>query len=154
MRCVFVTRRDRDQENHDSLPVPIQFLVMGCFILAVLVHPNLDRRPMFDTLWTTGCYLETFAMLPQLWMLSKIGGEVDALTSHFVVLSTLSRVFSLIFWYRGFAELAPRNGGVNFPGCGVMGAHVAQLLLSCDFVFLYLKNFGHSKMVLPNSYDV
>merc|ERR1719183_3151057 len=153
MRCVFVTHRATSQENHDSLPLSVQNLVMGCFILAVVIHPNLDRRPLFDILWTTGCYLETLSMLPQLWMLSKIGGEVEALPSHFVVLSALSRVFSLIFWYRGFAELRPPNGGFNYPGYGVMGAHVAQLLLSCDFVFLYLKSFSHKKMALP-SWDV
>jgi len=153
MRCVFVTHRATYQEQHDSLPVKLQNLVIGCFILAVVVHPHLDRRELFDILWTTGCYLETLSMLPQLWMLSKIG-EVEALTSHFVVLSALSRVCSLIFWYRGFAELAPPAGGVNFPGVGVVGAHVMQLLLSCDFVFLYLRNFRRTRMALPTSWNV
>merc|ERR1719198_399017 len=45
MRCVFVTRRANDADNHDSMPVNLQNLVMGCFILAVVVHPNLDRKP-------------------------------------------------------------------------------------------------------------
>jgi len=154
MRCVFVTHRTSCQEQHDSLPFSVQNMVMWCFILAVVAHPNLDRHPLFDILWTTGCYLETLAMLPQLWMLSKIGGEVEALTSHFVVLSALSRVCSLIFWYRGFAELQPPHGGFNFPGWGVMGAHVVQLLLSCDFVLLYVKSFRHAKMALPSSWNV
>jgi len=153
MRCTFVTHRATYQEQHDSFPLTLQNMLMGCFILAVMIHPNLDRWTFFDIMWTTGCYLETLSMLPQLWMLSKIG-EVEALASHFVVLSVLSRVCSLIFWYRGFAELAPAHGGFNFSGWGVMGAHVAQLLLSCDFVFLYLKSFNMSKMVLPSSYDV
>merc|ERR1719327_616199 len=153
MRCVFVTHRATYQEQHDSLPVKLQHLVLGCFIFAVVVHPHLDRRELFDILWTTGCYLETLAMLPQLWMLSMIG-EVEALTSHFVVLSALARVCSLIFWYRGFAELRPAHGGFNFPGWGIMGAHVMQLLLSCDFVFLYLRNYGRSRMALPTSWNV
>merc|ERR1719214_547271 len=153
MRCVFVTHRATYQEQHASLPVKIQNLLIGCFILAVVVHPHLDRRELFAPLWTTGCYLETLSMLPQLWMLAKIG-EVEALTSHFVVLSALSRVSSLIFWYRGFAELRPTHGGFNFPGWGIMLAHVMQLLLSCDFVFLYLRNYGRSKMTLPTSWDV
>jgi len=153
MRCVFVTHRASYQEQHDSFPLGIQHVVMGCFILAVVIHPNLDRWTFFDIMWTTGCYLETLSMLPQLWMLSKIG-EVEALASHFVVLSVLARVCSLIFWYRGFAELRPAHGGFNFSGWGVMGAHVAQLLLSCDFVFLYLKNFSRSNMTLPSSWDV
>eukprot|EP00746_Dinoflagellata_sp_MGD_P156561 gnl/MRDRNA2_/MRDRNA2_85875_c0_seq5.p1 gnl/MRDRNA2_/MRDRNA2_85875_c0~~gnl/MRDRNA2_/MRDRNA2_85875_c0_seq5.p1 ORF type:complete len:280 (+),score=37.30 gnl/MRDRNA2_/MRDRNA2_85875_c0_seq5:103-942(+) len=153
MRCCFVTHRATYQEQHDSFPLSYQNMVMGCFILAVMIHPNLDRWTFFDIMWTTGCYLETLSMLPQLWMLSKIG-EVEALASHFVVLSVLARVCSLIFWYRGFAELRPVHGGFNFPGWGVMGAHVAQLLLSCDFVFLYLKSVGRSKMTLPSSWDV
>merc|ERR1719265_61542 len=151
MRCTFVTHRSTYQEQHDSFPISMQHLIMGCFILAVVIHPNLDRWTFFDIMWTTGCYLETLSMLPKLWMLSKIG-EVEALASHFVVLSVLARVCSLIFWYRGFAELRPAHGGFNFPGWGVMGAHVAQLLLSCDFVFLYLKSVGRSKMTLPSSW--
>lgn len=154
MRCALVTHRTSAQEQHDSFPFNLQNLLMGCFILAVVVHPNLDRRTLFDILWTTGCYLETLAMLPQLWMISKIGGEVEALTSHFVVLSALSRVCSLIFWYRGFAELRPADGGFNFPGYAVMGAHIAQLLLSCDFVFLYLKSFHRARTALPTSWNV
>merc|ERR1719333_311975 len=77
MHCVFVSHRTSYQESQDSFPVSIQSAVMGCFILAVAIHPNLDRWPLFDILWTTGCYLETLSMLPQLWMLSKIG-EVEA----------------------------------------------------------------------------
>merc|ERR1719230_2367946 len=115
MRCTFVTHRATYQEQHDSFPLTVQNMVMGCFILAVIIHPNLDRWTFFDIMWTTGCYLETLSMLPQLWMLSKIG-EVDALASHFVVLSVLARVCSLIFWYRGFAELRPAHGGFNFSG--------------------------------------
>merc|ERR1719486_1833628 len=145
MRCVFVTHRATYQEQQDSMPVKLQHLVLGCFIFAVVVHPHLDRRELFDILWTTGCYLETLAMLPQLWMLSKIG-EVESLTSYFVVLSFLSRVCSLLFWYTGFKEMAPPNGGINFPGAGVVGAHIVQLLLSADFVFLYLRNLRKSHL--------
>merc|ERR1719443_877498 len=76
MRCTFVTNRSTYQEQHDSFPITIQQMVMGCFVLAVVIHPNLDRWTFFDITWTTGCYLETISMLPQLWMLSKIG-EVD-----------------------------------------------------------------------------
>merc|ERR1719379_1611038 len=79
MHCILVSHRTTHQETQDSFPLSIQSAVMGCFILAVIVHPNLNRWPLFDILWTTGCYLETLAMLPQLWMLSKIG-EVEALT--------------------------------------------------------------------------
>jgi len=154
MRCVFVTHRMSNQEETDSFPVTVQSMLMGCFILAVVVHPNLDRFPLFDILWTTGCYLETLSMIPQLWMLSKMGNDVDALTSHSVVLSALSRVFSLIFWYRGFAELRPADGGFNFAGWGVMGAHIVQLLLSCDFVFLYVRSLSKSRMALPTSWNV
>merc|ERR1719333_82202 len=51
MHCVFVSHRTSYQESQDSFPLKIQSAVMGCFILAVAVHP-------------------------QLWMVSKIG-EVE-----------------------------------------------------------------------------
>merc|ERR1719146_402624 len=53
MRCTFVTHRATYQEQHDSFPLTLQHMVMGCFILAVMIHPNLDRWTFFDIMWTT-----------------------------------------------------------------------------------------------------
>ena len=44
------------------------------------------------------------AMLPQLWMLSRIGGEVQGMTAHFVLAIMVSRICQTAFWSPGAAS--------------------------------------------------
>merc|ERR1719161_68691 len=143
LRSVFVVHRGTYQQKHDSLPVSLGSIVMTCVFVAVAIHPNLDRIPTFDIFWTTSCYLEAFAMLPQLYMFLHKGVEMEPLTGHFVVLSTLSRACSLAFWYRGFSDLGGAMGGFNMQGWMVMGSHIVQLLFSVNALVLcsYLRTY-------------
>merc|ERR1719387_1262878 len=70
----------------------------------------------------------------------RFGSEAEALTSHFIALTTLSRVFSLYFWYNVFEGYFYFR--FYFPGGAIIGAHVLQLILACDFLFLYARSFG------------
>merc|ERR1719265_182310 len=79
-------------------------------------------------------------MCPQLWMLVMKGGEIEALTSNFVALMFLSKCLSFSFWFTGYPELAPKDGGFNKVGCLILSAHTAQMLLSADFMYHY---FAH-----------
>jgi hypothetical protein len=106
---------------------------------AILVHPDLNDALFWDSIWTSALYVDVVAMVPQLWMLSKIGGEVEGLTGHYVALVGLSRIANLIFWYYGYTELAPLDGSVNIPGLAVLMAHVLQSLLMCDFLYYYVR---------------
>ena len=44
------------------------------------------RSFVFDSIWMTAHTLETFALLPQLYMISKGSGNVETYTAHFVAL--------------------------------------------------------------------
>lgn len=151
--CVYKTHYATYQEESDSFDIKIAGVV--CFVLAVLVHPDLNARPLFDTLWTTSLYIDVVAMLPQLWMMTKIGGEMDALNCHFVGATALSRVVNLLFWFHGFVELAPLDGSFNLAGWVIIFAHVVQVLLLLDFLVLYvkacMKSVSNLKMQLPVS---
>lgn len=127
------------QDDQDSMP-GLLYVALACGCLAVFFHANLNHHKTFDQIWAWACYLETAAMLPQLWMMSKAGGEVEALTSHFIALTTLARIFSLWFWYLAFEDGIGLFG--NYSEMVVIGAHLLQLLLACDFLILYLKSFG------------
>merc|ERR1719473_2114106 len=135
--CVFKSHRQTYQEEQDTFQV--QAIALGCFVLAVLVHPDLNNRPVFDTIWTTALYIDVIAMVPQLWMMSKTRGDVEALNCHFVGATALSRCVNLIFWFYGFEELAPLDGSFNLAGWVIIAAHVVQTLLLCDFLFIYVK---------------
>jgi len=153
--CVFKSHRSMYQEEHDTFNV--ELMALGCFVLAVLVHPDLNNRPVFDTLWTTALYIDVVAMMPQLKLMTKIRGEVEALTSHYVGATALSRLVSLIFWYHGFVELAPLDGSFNLAGWAIIAAHVLQVLLLGDFLYYYIRAWvstGSARFELPTYVDV
>ena len=119
--------------------------MMFCSAMAVLVHPDLNDRPLFDTLWTASLYIDSVAMLPQLWMIVRAGGA-QVLTSHYVAAMALSRTLNFVFWYNGYPELAvleDEDSGVgtgsNLAGYAVVFAHVVQLALMADFLWRYMR---------------
>jgi hypothetical protein len=126
----------------------IQRLIPGCIVFAVFIHGNLNANFLFDTLWTLSMNMDTIALLPQLWMLSKLG-EVEVMTSHFVFALILSRTCSFAFWYYGYKELG-RGRGPNLAGYQLLAAHALQLLLSLDFAYYYIvARIKGRRMVLP-----
>merc|ERR1712232_396392 len=76
-------------------------MVATCLLLAAVFHCNLADRPVFDTLWMTGCFVGTIAVVPQLFLICTTGGRVHSLTSHYVVALALSRVLSGILMWIG-----------------------------------------------------
>lgn len=133
-----VTFMGATQDDHDCMP-GLPYVALTCVLLGVVIHPNLNHDHIFDSVWASACYLETVAMLPQLWMMSKAGGEVESLTSHFVALMALARICSLAFWYLAFEDGIGMHG--NPSEMAIIGAHLIQLVLSCDFLVLYVQSF-------------
>jgi len=127
------------QEEQDTMP-GLQWMVLGCVVFAVFFHADLNHDLVFDFIWACGCYLETVSMLPQLWMMARAGGEVEALTSHFIALTTAARFFSLYFWYLAFEDGIGLFG--NYSEMMIIAAHILQLVLACDFLIMYVKSFG------------
>jgi len=135
------------QAEQDTLSLAIPVVVAA--VLAVVVHPDLNNFFPADVSWTFALYLETFSMLPQLFMMTKIGGEVEALTSHYVASVAASKFFTFIFWLFSFKELAPRNG-VNYAGWAVMIAYLGQLLMFADFFYHYVLSIRRGKsLIIP-----
>jgi len=127
------------QEEQDTMP-GLPWIVLGCVVFALFFHADLNHDPVFDFIWACGCYLETVSMLPQLWMMARAGGEVEALTSHFIALTTVARFFSMSFWYLAFEDGIGLYG--NYSEMMIIAAHILQLVLACDFLAMYVKSFG------------
>jgi len=111
--------------NHDSFRA--EFLVVPVGGLAVLVNHELS---VFEVLWTFSIYLESLAILPQLFMISKTG-EAESITSHYLFALGSYRalyLFNWIFRYHteGFFDLI-----AIVAGC-------VQTILYCDFFYLYI----------------
>ena len=120
-----------------------------CVGAALLIHGDLNDCFIFDTLYYISVNVETLALMPQLWMFTKGDGQVDGMTSHFVVMQTLGRICSLVFWWYGMTEIGEFTT-YNVAGIYLVGALFVQVLQSLDFLYYYMKaRLTGAKMVLP-----
>jgi len=123
--------------NHDTFRA--EFLIVPVGGLAFLV--NHDFSPL-EILWTFSIYLESVAILPQLFMISKTG-EAETITTHYLFALGLYRGLYLFNWvYRYHAE--------GFFDLIAIVAGVVQTILYCDFFYLYVtKVLKGKKLSLP-----
>lgn len=87
-------------------------------------------RLLPQILWTFSIYLESVAILPQLFMISKTG-EAETITTHYLFFLGLYRALYLVNWiwrfyFEGFFDLIAVVAGV------------VQTILYCDFFYLYI----------------
>lgn len=111
--------------HHDSFRV--EFLVVPVAGLSVLVNHELS---VMEVLWTFSIYLESVAILPQLFMISKTG-EAESITSHYLFSLGSYRALYIFNWiYRFYFE--------GFFDIIVVVAGCVQTVLYCDFFYLYV----------------
>lgn len=147
---VHKTHRATHQTELDSLA--IWPLVAVSAVLAANVHANLVRSLFFDVCWTFSSYVETVALVPQLWMLARAGGTVDGLTAHFVACTVASGVLTFTFWWFTFPQMDKRGG---FAGKLLISLHGFKLFLGADFMYYYTRAwFGGTSVTLPDALDV
>jgi hypothetical protein len=133
--CCHKTFKWTYQGDHDTMQIVP--LIPPCVLLGYFVHADLNRSWFYDTVWAVSTNIDTLAMLPQLWMMSKIGGEVNGCTAHFTVCIVVSRCLSLAFWATAYADLA--DDGAHLAAKMILLNNVVQLLLAGDFVYYYAK---------------
>lgn len=146
-------QKDLDIFGEKSVPpgYGAVYLVAPTFILAVLFHPNLNSDFLSDFAWTFAMYLESVALIPQLYMFQKPKtGVVELLTAHFVFALGFGRLLEFSFWIFSYHELATSSGS-RLPGYISIFSQFMQLLLMIDFFYYYylaLKN--QTPLVLPS----
>jgi len=122
----------------------IVWIVVPCFLLALLVHPSLNGNVMTDLSWTFSCYLETFAMVPQLFLFTKKKSQnavVEDFTSHFVFALGCGRLLHFIFWLSSYHELNDSQvSGGSWAGYVVVSFQFLQMLLMAKYFYHYLKS--------------
>lgn len=112
----YLSHRWSYEEEADSLPVLPMIAV--CFLLAALLHADMNSRPLFDTLWMAGLFLGVVSVLPQLWHINQTGGVIQACTGHYIAMLATSHALSGIFmWHARFdITCLPLLEGLNH-GC-------------------------------------
>jgi ER lumen protein retaining receptor len=115
------------------------FLIIPCFVLALIFHPGLNNDFLSDTLWTFALYLEACAPIPQLMMFQKSQKPVERWMSHFVFTLSLARILSLFFWCSSFQELNSNKSLMGrYVGQLVVLNEVMAVLVLADYSYLYV----------------
>lgn len=136
---VLVVHKASYQAEEDSMPsTPF---VLAAFLLALPLHADMNARPLFDALWMAGLFVSAVAVLPQLWLITKTKGRCEALTSHYIAVMAVSRIFSGLFmWHARFdITCAPWVDGVNHAVWAILGACALHLVFLVDFAYYYLR---------------
>jgi hypothetical protein len=148
------------QAEHDTFP--IMPLLGFCLVLACVLHADLNRCFIFDSMWAFSVNVEVFQMLPQLFMLAKVGGLVDSVTVHYVVLILLAAICRLSFWIwavSGSSELSSSEGfsfDMEIGGYYVLGAYILEICIYLDFAYYCVKSWmqGDKNVSLPRMEDL
>lgn len=140
------TYRHTYQEDLDTLP--LLPLVIPCILLGLYVKAGFNRNTLFDSCFAISLHLDTFVMVPQLWMLSKFGGKVDVCTCHYVAATVAANVMTFCWWYYCAGELEKR--GPCLLATVILVEQVFKLLLSSDFMYYYAVSWlDGAPVVLP-----
>lgn len=117
----------------------MEFLVIPALALALLLNHEFT---VLEVLWTFSIYLESVAILPQLFLVSKTG-EAESITSHYLFALGSYRGLYLLNWvYRYYVE-------DHYELIAIV-AGLVQTVLYCDFFYLYItKVLKGKKLQLP-----
>mmetsp|Transcript_11268 Transcript_11268/g.12870 ORF Transcript_11268/g.12870 Transcript_11268/m.12870 type:complete len:291 (-) Transcript_11268:130-1002(-) len=144
VRTIWALRRKYANLNHANSPNPqiILALTVPTLLMAMFIHPSLNNIYLFDVAWTFALYLEAVAMLPQLYLFTKNGAEIESYVSHYVASQGFSRLSAIIFWIFSFHELNEDHSsgfGIlrHYVGHFAMGAQIIQLVILGDFIYHY-----------------
>jgi hypothetical protein len=144
-----------DMDKFGEMNVPpgygAVYLAVPVMIVALIVHPNLNADFLSDCAWTYAMYLESLALVPQLYMFQKqTTGVVELLTAHFVAALGFGRVMEFMFWAYSYHELQTKNGS-KMPGYLALFSQFVQLVLMLDFFwYYYLAVKNATPLVLPS----
>lgn len=119
----------------------VQYLLGGAAVLAI-VWPYYYT--FFEIMWAFSIWLESVAILPQLFMLQRTG-EAETITTHYLFALGLYRALYIPNWiWRYFAETKHRVDYI------AIIAGLVQTVLYSDFFWIYYtKVLKGKKFKLP-----
>lgn len=119
-----------------------RYAVAPCAVLAILVH---HRGWWFEIFWAFSEYLEALAIIPQIIIISRNGGEVENITSHYMASLGGYRLLYIFNWIAKWR----RNGYIEW--IATLSGLVQTALYMDFFYFYYVSITTGSKMQLPTA---
>lgn len=140
LRRILSQHADTYQAFDDSMPLGPMLIL--CFVLSAFFHADMDNSPIFDCLWMMGLLTSVVAVLPQLWLINRSGGESGALMSHYIATMAFSRFLSGCFMCMAWEHFSckPFIGNFSHARWVIMGAHVLHVILLVDFFISYVRS--------------
>lgn len=135
--------RSKYDKSQDSF-LHFKFAVVPCSLLAIILCIVKRELSPIDVLWTFSIFLESLAIVPQLFVLQRYR-EVENLTGHYVFFLGAYRFLYILNWvYRSYYEPFYRHNWLVY----ISGA--VQTALYVDFFYYYVvsKYYG-GKLTLP-----
>ncbi|KAJ9295328.1 hypothetical protein DTO271G3_6151 [Paecilomyces variotii] len=137
---IYLMLNDYKPTNDPNLDTfKVQYLLGFSALLALLFPAEYS---VSEILWTFSIWLESVAILPQLFMLQRTG-EADTITTHYLFALGIYRALYIPNWiYRYFAE--------NYFHAIPVLAGIIQTVLYSDFFYIYYtKVLKGKKFSLP-----
>lgn len=117
----------------------VQYLLGGSLVLAIIFPYKYTPS---EILWAFSIWLESVAILPQLFLLQRTG-EAETITTHYLFALGSYRALYIPNWiYRYWAE-------GHWDGISVMAGLVQTVLYSDFFWIYYTKVMKGKKFALP-----
>jgi ER lumen protein retaining receptor len=117
----------------------VQYLLLGSLVLALLFPVSYTP---YEILWAFSIWLESVAILPQLFLLQRTG-EAETITTHYLFALGSYRALYIPNWaYRWWTD-----GKVD--GIAVVAGVVQTVLYSDFFWIYYTKVLKGKKFALP-----
>lgn len=118
--------RFKNSETQKIDNFKIEYLIGGSFLLSLIFNYGFQFT---EILWSFSLWLESVAILPQLFMLQRTG-EAQTLTTHYIFALGIYRALYIPNWfYRWFAE-------GRFDALAVFTG-IIQTLIYSDFFYIY-----------------
>eukprot|EP00746_Dinoflagellata_sp_MGD_P080092 gnl/MRDRNA2_/MRDRNA2_32013_c0_seq1.p1 gnl/MRDRNA2_/MRDRNA2_32013_c0~~gnl/MRDRNA2_/MRDRNA2_32013_c0_seq1.p1 ORF type:complete len:314 (+),score=55.55 gnl/MRDRNA2_/MRDRNA2_32013_c0_seq1:96-1037(+) len=145
LKSIFATYRITYQDDLDTLKAT--YLIPGCFMLSMLIHPEFNLPGAMNFFWGATLYMDVLALMPQVVMMANGGGKVEAPIAHFVAATAVSRSADVMDSVMNF----PLN---HWSDWGVIFVQTVHLLLVADFMYYYMKARLASKQPVTDVVDI
>jgi len=136
--------REPEKDNCKIWPLAV---VSG--VIAILTKSNANESFLPDFAWMFAQWMETAAIVPQIWLASRKGG-LDKESSHFVALLIVNRLVLSVFWsYVQYLDWNAERQLNNYFMYGIWSSNLAHILLCGDFMYYYFKNWKLGTFAIP-----
>jgi len=135
LKSVFVTHRKTYQAELDVFKA--WYLIPCCWTISVLLRPHFQNWTFtYGYCWSSTLFMDVLALMPQVVMMSKSGGKVEATIANFVAATTISRCGDL---FHSLVFMPHARSSAPFSYWYAVSVQTIHLLLVADFMYYYMK---------------